>query len=183
SSRWASAANHEHDEYRVIRNSMQRLFPKSEVAKWTQAQYLKHKQEMLEDKKKYAEFVLKQKEYEKKLDLSLTQPFEGKTFDENNGNRGAVLGEQTIWCVNWRDGKEEVAPWPSAAEMKWEGDDRAKTFCRRYLPIPRERGTPYINWQHLIKLEPYPFDEVRKVPTLEDTHLPVDEIMHEDFLG
>ena len=65
------------------------------------------------------------------------------------GNLSRTLGMKTIWCQDWMNGKDEVAPWPSLAEMKWEGDDRAKTSCGRFLPLPREEGAPAIPWGQL----------------------------------
>lgn len=57
---------------------------------------------------------------------------------------------KTIWCMDWMNGKDDdPAPWPSLAEMKWEGDDRAKTACGRFLPLPREPGAPGIPWGQL----------------------------------
>lgn len=96
------------------------------------------------------------------------------------GNISRVLGEKTIWCHDWRNGKDEIADWPTLAEMKWEGDDRAKTGVGRFPPLPRERGPPSIAWNQLAIVEQYPLDEVARIPTLEDVLLPVDEIPEED---
>lgn len=65
------------------------------------------------------------------------------------GNTSRVLGMKTIWCHDWQNGKDEIAPWPSMQEMKWEGDDRAKTNCGRFLPLPREQGAQGILWSQL----------------------------------
>jgi hypothetical protein len=78
--------------------------------------------------------------------------------------------------MNWMEGKEEVAPWPSFAELKWEGDDRAKTSVGRFLPLPREMGAPGITWAQLQVVEQYELDQVARIPDMEDVYLPVDEI-------
>ena len=90
------------------------------------------------------------------------------------GNRGRVLGELTIWCSDWTNGKDEISPWPTLAEMKWEGDDRAKTNVGRFPPLPREKGPVSLSWNQLPVVEQYPLDQVCKIPTMEDVYLPVD---------
>lgn len=50
-----------------------------------------------------------------------------------------ALGEKTIWCQDWQNGRRRVPDlrlgrrsqkrlglWPTFAEMKWEDDDRTK---------------------------------------------------------
>jgi hypothetical protein len=66
------------------------------------------------------------------------------------------------------------------AEMKWEGDDRAKTGVGRFLPLPREEGPPGLMWNQLPVIEQYPIDQVCKIPTMEDVYLPVDYKIEED---
>ena len=90
-------------------------------------------------------------------------------------NRSTVLCQKTIWCSKW-DLKIDKAPWPTLTELKWEGDDRANTSVGRFLPLPRESGNATVAWHHLRMLPAFEFDEVRKIPTLEDILLPVDEI-------
>jgi hypothetical protein len=92
------------------------------------------------------------------------------------GNYGRALGEKTIWCEDWQNGKDEIAPWPCLAELKWEGDDRAKTGVGRFPPLPREQGPIGLPWNQLQAVEPYPLDQIARIPTMEDVYLPVDEI-------
>jgi hypothetical protein len=190
SRKWVSPETAAHDEYRVMRNAMQRLFPKSAVAKMTEAEYAQHKKDLRAD---YAEELEASRAGNDKyhgrswtplVDLEEdneedNMPKDGAALMAgliNPDNRSAVLCLPTIWCKNWRNGKEEVAPWPTPAEMRWEGDDRAKTDCGRFLGLPREPGHPQIHWQQLNVIPQYPLDEVARIPTIEDTHAPVEEI-------
>ncbi|KAI1343887.1 hypothetical protein F5Y15DRAFT_426431 [Xylariaceae sp. FL0016] len=48
-----------------------------------------------------------------------------------------VIARMTIWSEFCR--KTANVDWPTHKELKSEGDDRAKTRCGRYLPLPRIR--------------------------------------------
>jgi hypothetical protein len=129
---------------------------------------------------------VKEEDHQRRLSRTEEQEMNSRALAANvtrrlniSGNRALVLGEQTIWCVDWQNGKDEIAPWPTFAEMKWEGDDRAKTAVGRFLPLPREIGAPGITWSQLQVIEQYPLDQVQKIPTMEDIYLPVDEIDEE----
>ncbi|KAF2804101.1 uncharacterized protein BDZ99DRAFT_343968, partial [Mytilinidion resinicola] len=171
---WMSPEARENEKYHVVMNSMRRLFPKSEVAKMDKTKWLAHRQAVVEAHTKQLERAVKIKE--EVLSKGGQQPIPNrlkeKEFPENHG---VVLCEKTIWCPKWQL-KEEVAPWPTLPEMKWEGDDRAKTTVGRFLPLPREPGSAAVAWHNLRVLPAWPFDDVRKIPTLEDILLPVDEI-------
>lgn len=91
-------------------------------------------------------------------------------------NYGYVLGERTIWCQDWMNGKEEISLWPCTGEMRWEGEQRAQTGTGRFLPLPREPNVFNWPWYQLKAIEQYPLDRVCRVPTMEDVYLPVDEI-------
>lgn len=170
---WASPETKETEHFQVTKNAMRRLFPKSQVAEMEMSTWLEHRQAIVSAKGRRIVRVLELKEDARKRGLPpLRPPFKGKDFKEN---RGTVLCQQTIWCSKW-DPKKDRSPWPSNAEMKWEGDDRAKTSVGRFLPLPREPGNATVAWHHLHALPQYELDEVRKIPTLEDILLPVDEI-------
>ncbi|PVI07132.1 hypothetical protein DM02DRAFT_622503 [Periconia macrospinosa] len=191
---WYSPENQRFHDFQVIRNAMRRLFKKADVAKWTYDDYIKHLEAMLASKSAYLAKILATRERDR-IQKLLDQPKFAdqtavkKTMDEflpnhnptMKGNRSRVLGKETIWCLDWRTGKEEIADWPTLAEMKWEGDDRAKTGVGRFPPLPRERGPPTISWNQLAVIEQYELDEVARIPTLEDVLLPVDEIPLEDM--
>lgn len=182
---WMSQEATAMHEFMVIRNSMRRQFRNSDVAKWKHADYIAHREAMLASEANRLAKKLKQEEPLQMSPISAeTQADLAKwgilgNFNQE-GNLGRVLGEQTIWCHDWLDGKDEVAPWPSLAEMKWEGDDRAKTGVGRFLPLPREEGPPGLPWNQLPCVEQYSMDQVARVPTLEDILLPVDDQIEED---
>jgi hypothetical protein len=178
---WISPDAQAQQEFLIVRNAMRRLFKHSDVAKWKLSDYVAHREAMVASQAN--QLARKVKAKEKALGITSPMPYELQetlrrfgldgNFDEQ-GNFGRVLGEPTIWCRNWEDGKDEIAPWPSMAEMKWEGDDRAKTGVGRFLPLPREEGPPGLMWNQLPAIEQYPMDQVCKIPTMEDVYLPVD---------
>lgn len=186
---WVSPDAQHMQEFQVVRNAMRRLFKHSEVAKWKYQDYIAHREAMLASQKAQLSRTVQQKEQERELNAphmdnkamsSLVKLLPGNQNLTMQGNVGRVLGQKTIWCPDWMHGKEEIAPWPTFAEMKWEGDDRAKTGVGRYLPLPREPGAPGIPWNQLQVVEQYPMDQVQLIPTMEDIYLPVDEIEDED---
>jgi hypothetical protein len=185
SSMWMSDEQKQYQNFIVIRNAMKRLFKNSEVAKWKIHDYISHREAMVasekarlaqclkimeEDMAQTAKRTPQEEEYTKALAYCTMATL------NLNGNRSLVLGEKTIWCVDWQNGKEEVSPWPSFAEMKWEGDDRAKTGVGRFLPLPRENGAPGLIWSQLQVIEQYRLDQVQLIPTMEDVYAPIDEI-------
>jgi|TARA_R110002003_G_scaffold191_8_gene14773 hypothetical protein len=186
---WMSQDAQAMQEFLVIRNSMKRLFKNSEVAKWKLSDYIAHCEANMASRAN--KLAKKLEAREEALALRVppipleTQQSLNKwgllgNFDQR-GNLGRVLGEPTIWCHDWENGKDEVAPWPSLAEMKWEGDDRAKTGVGRFLPLPREEGPPGLAWNQLPCVEQYPIDQVARIPTMEDVYLPVDDQIEEEM--
>jgi hypothetical protein len=171
---WVSSETQSYQEFIVIRNSMRRLFKHSDVAQMKFPDYVAHKEAMQAANQKQMDIKAKAKE--EALGWNIPPIDIAPSPKGPQGNRGPVLDEPTIWCPNWLEGKDEVAPWPTVSEMKWEGDDRAKTGVGRYLPIPREIGAPSIHWNQLGAVEQYQLDKVHQVPTMEDVYLPVDEI-------
>jgi hypothetical protein len=180
---WMSAEAQAQQEWMVIRNSMRRQFKNSDVAKWKHNDYIAHREAMVAAQA--AELTNKLKAKEEALSLRIP-PIPQDTQQnlhkwglfgnfEQVGNFSCVLGEQTIWCHDWLNGKDEIAPWPSLAELKWEGDDRAKTGVGRFFPLPREEGPPGLSWNQLPVVDQYPIDQVARIPTMEDIYLPIDD--------
>jgi len=185
---WMSQDAQTMQEFMVIRNCMRRQFRNADVSKWKYTDYIAHREAMVASQANRLANKVKAKEDALSMRIP---PISSETQQNLNkwgifgnfnqqGNLGRVLGEQTIWCANWLDGKDEVAPWPSLAEMKWEGDDRAKTGVGRFLPLPREEGPPGLAWNQLPCVEQYAIDQVARIPTMEDVYLPVDDQIEED---
>ncbi|KAF2130708.1 hypothetical protein P153DRAFT_374595 [Dothidotthia symphoricarpi CBS 119687] len=181
---WVSPEAQAHTDFMVIRNSMRRLFKSADVSKWKLSDYIAHLEAMAIAEAHRLSARVKSKEEAHLLHLSISLDVQhtlrkcglaDANFDQR-GNYGRILGEQTIWCLDWTSGKDEIAPWPTECEMKWEGDDRAKTGVGRFLPLPREEGPPGIPWNQLPVVEQYPIDMIARIPTMEDVYLPVDEI-------
>jgi len=181
---WMSNEARAAQEFLVVRNSMKRQFKNSEVAKWKVADYIAHREAFMASKAKKLAQQIQSKEEETSFRIP---PISLSTQDmmrrcglrgnfEQVSNHGRALGAKTIWCKDWKNGKDDIAPWPCMAELKWEGDDRAKTGVGRYPPLPREQGPPGIPWNQLQAVEQYPIDQIARIPTMEDVYLPVDEI-------
>ncbi|KAF2107250.1 hypothetical protein BDV96DRAFT_302644 [Lophiotrema nucula] len=173
---WLSRDTKEYQEYLVVRNAMRRLFKHSEVAQMKFADYIAHREAMVAARKEKLSRAMELKVEERKANVPPIQSLFSSHSELFDGNFSAFLRLPTIWCVDWQNGKDEVAPWPSYAEMKWEGDDRAKTGVGRFLPLPREMGAPGITWNQLQAIEQYPLDKTCLIPDMEDVYLPVDEI-------
>jgi hypothetical protein len=184
---WMSSEAQTTQEFMVIRNAMRRQFKNSDVAKWKYNDHMAHREAVVASQANHLANKVKAKEdallrvppipYDTQQNLN-KWGISGN-FDQH-GNLSRVLGEQTIWCQDWRNGKDEIAPWPSIAELKWEGDDRAKTGVGRFPPLPREEGPPGLPWNQLPCVEQYPIDQVARIPTMEDVYLPVDDQIEED---
>ncbi|KAF2624159.1 hypothetical protein BU25DRAFT_348536 [Macroventuria anomochaeta] len=188
---WVSEETRAAQEFLVVRNSMKRLFKNADVAKWKVADYIAHREAVMASKAKKLAEQAQDREAEIILRVPPISPQQqdmmrrcglSGNFDQV-GNYGRALGEKTIWCDDWQNGKDEIAPWPCLAEMKWEGDDRAKTGVGRYPPLPREQGPVGLPWNQLQAVEQYPLDQIARVPTMEDVYLPVDEINEEVKYG
>ncbi|KAJ4381094.1 hypothetical protein N0V86_003441 [Didymella sp. IMI 355093] len=184
---WMSDEARAAQEFLVVRNSMKRQFKNSEIARWKVADYIAHREAVMAAKTKRRAQRAQGLEDEANFRIP---PISPSTQDmmrrcglqgnfEQAGNRGRALGAETIWCDDWKNGKDEIAPWPCMAELKWEGDDRAKTGVGRYPPLPREQGPLGIAWIQLQIIEQYPIDQIARIPTMEDVYLPVDEIDEE----
>ncbi|OCL13500.1 hypothetical protein AOQ84DRAFT_414748 [Glonium stellatum] len=170
---WASPETKESEKFQVCINAMRRMFPRSEVAQMDMPAWLEHRQVIVQARgRQLGRIVAIKEDQRKRGSPAIITPLKGKSFEDN---RSTVLCQKTIWCSKW-DLKADKAPWPSLTELKWEGDDRAKTSVGRFLPLPREPGNATVAWHHLRMIEAFELDDVRKIPTLEDILLPVDEI-------
>jgi hypothetical protein len=151
----------------MVRNAVRRTFKNAEIAKWKIADYISHQQAMCTAASSTAALRAHQ--------TATSPPWIAPVFTPE------VQRTLRRWGLhgNFND---EVAPWPSAAELKWEGDDRAKTGVGRFPPLPREEGPQGLPWHALEVVEQYPLDQIAQIPTMEDVFLPVDEI-EEDVRG
>jgi hypothetical protein len=174
----------------MARNAVRRMFKHSAIAKWKLADYAAHQRAMIASSTACAAARATEAATSSPWPTPVLTPEVQETmrhwglqgnFDEI-GNHSRILGEPTIWCRDWLNGKDEVAPWPCAAELKWEGDDRAKTGVGRFPPLPREPGPAGLPWHALELVEQYPLDQIARIPTMEDVFLPVDQI-DEDVKG
>jgi hypothetical protein len=186
---WMSPDAQATQEFMIVRNAMRRQFKNADVSKWKYNDYIAHREAMVVAQATRLANQVKAKEHAlservppipEETQNSMVKWGIFGNFGEH-GNTSRILGEQTIWCRDWMNGKDDIAPWPSTAESKWEGDDRAKTGVGRFLPLPREMGPPGLPWNTLPCVEQYPIDQVARIPTMEDVYLPVDDQIEEEM--
>ncbi|KAF2760492.1 hypothetical protein EJ05DRAFT_536592 [Pseudovirgaria hyperparasitica] len=179
---WESKSTKERKNYLVAQHSLERLCPHSPVRymafrEWMELRQYHHGRELRKERKRLYEA-------EERMRLQalgippLMQPFGGKIFE---GNRTAVLSQQSIWCRWDWDAKPELAEWPCSEEMRYQGDGRAQSKLGRFLALPRYQPNFTVGWDQCRMTAVYPFDEVNRVPTEEDVCAPVDEILEADI--
>lgn len=101
-------------------------------------------------------------------------------------NLTSVTAERTMWCKRWEHFSGYEAAWPTIAELKYEGEDRAESNVGRYLPLPRFRTNETVPAKDCISTpESWPiFDMLNKPPTEDDVLsrlFGVDEVLEEDI--
>ncbi|KAF4543011.1 hypothetical protein BFW01_g4683 [Lasiodiplodia theobromae] len=89
---------------------------------------------------------------------------------------GGVLCFHTLWCTDYKTDWRRLAPWPTIAEQKWEGEDRARTKVGRYFPLPREPSNGSVPWNYLPMITSSPFDQIWQIPSELDILYPMDQI-------
>ncbi|KAF2090039.1 hypothetical protein K490DRAFT_62912 [Saccharata proteae CBS 121410] len=180
SRKWVSAEHKESERFAVTKNAVQRHFPKSAASRWDMKDWLAHRAAMAQAQGKRLEKQIKNKEEERKAYLVNGQgppkAFGGKKMPGKC--QGAVLCHYTIWCEEY-DPWHTRALWPEPAEMRWEGDDRARTNVGRFLPLPREATSASIQWGHRRLVPQFEFDAIWKVPNMEDVLYPMEQISEE----
>ena len=63
-------------------------------------------------------------------------------------DKSSVLARPSIWLPYIRPTPgHPIAPWPDIEELRYEGDDRAKSGVGRYLPLPRRPGNETVTWK------------------------------------
>ena len=108
--------------------------------------------------------------------------FGGKQFHDN---RSSVLSLPSIWTPTYQPSKEHPqAPWPSAEEMKEEGDERNTSGFGRFPALPRVPGNETVVWKQKNVIEAFPFDKVWVIPRVKLEKLEDDEnLAMEELLG
>jgi len=205
-----SRQNEQRQELRRLQTSIKKILPHSPLLTWQLQDYLLYKKLDLKEKQAVMERILADREEARRLTEAQSQPaanpmtftsdpplpplipaFKGKLHSDC---LSYVLCLPTIFCPTWYlpdptqpdpDLQKPHAPWPCAAEMRWEGDDRARTNFGRQLPLPRvpaHPGNRTAAWHMRSAIKSHKLDYFPRVPTGEDVYCPVDEI-EEDVLG
>ncbi len=100
---------------------------------------------------------------------SIRKPLDGK-YENFSTCQSLVLYQDTVFCPQLERAKEHISPWPSQAEMKYEGDDRISTdrSHSRFPGFPRKAGNETVNWQLLEMIKSFSFDDFLRVPNEVD---------------
>ena len=186
---WVAPEAAEKERWTVVLTNLERmtLVPRSPFVPHDYSAWLAHRVAWLQSQSEKANSVAANLQAERKANIKaglmngIGPAFGGKIF---NGNRGAVLAVETIWCV-WYQPTEirPSAPWPSMEEMKEEGDERNTSGYKRFPALPRVPGNETVVWKQKAMIDSYPLDRVWELPTADSLDTPsVDEI-ETDFLG
>ncbi|KAI9774733.1 MAG: hypothetical protein M1839_001653 [Geoglossum umbratile] len=144
---WLSTKELEIDRYQAAKARLGKMAPGSPFVPTTLHSWISHRLEWLADEKSVAEeriallSMLSHKTSKRSRNQVIGPALGGRIFLDN---RSAVLGLETIWCSLEPD--RPKAPWPPRSEYKWEGDSRARSGFRRFLPIPRALGNDTVVW-------------------------------------
>ncbi|KAI9681268.1 MAG: hypothetical protein M1817_002550 [Caeruleum heppii] len=156
---WISDEERRFQQFVRVRYLYRQIAPNSEFVPRTWRSWLKHHAEVNEAELGRVKKLLSHKT--KGIGLKVSPAFNSKSF---LGGKSAILSEDTIWCQEPSTDVRVPAPWPSQAEMKWEGDDRAATGVGRFLGLPRDHGNGTVAWHMLPIIQSHAFDQVRKLP-------------------
>ena len=159
---WVQPDDQEYMRYAASRDKLQTIMQRSDILPVTYAEWITHRLEILEDQKKELERMVRAKEMAQAE--KILPALNGRTWHDG---RGTVLGQETIWSHWLLPVLMPSAPWPSLQELRWEGDDRARSGVHRFLPLPREAANETVAWHQLRMVHALDFDQVRKVPTAE----------------
>lgn len=183
SRKWLSPREIQKKKFRRMKNVINDQFPDSEVGEWDFDSYTQHNLDVYDVKKE--ELIKKTAQMaNRQASIVPAYPaFGGKQF---NDGRGTVLCNSTIWTHDWDNVARSA--YPSKAELRYEGIERAKTNCRRCLPIPRmPASNDGVNWYMCPATEPlywdhrYTFDIVPM--HAEDIYLDYDLLVEEEGLS
>lgn len=187
---WVSDRARQEEQYEVAQIGVRRNFrrydkdimqPIKDFGSWLEHQSAMNNVKLEAEKRKIADMEQRAAVREKQVKSQHGDPAILPFFANKHPKpgHGAVLDMPTIWCRDWKTVDRRVAPWPTLSEMKWEGDDRARTGVKRFLPLPREPTNGAVPWNHLPVVHQQPLDQVWKIPTELDIIYPMHQISEE----
>ncbi|KAK7553673.1 hypothetical protein IWX49DRAFT_221474 [Phyllosticta citricarpa] len=184
---WVSDRCRQEEQYEVAQIGVRRNFrkydkdimePIKDFGSWLRHQSAMHNVKLEAERRKIAEMEQRALVREKDKEAQMAGVPFWDLRDRQPGH-GAALGMPTIWCPDWKTPDRRVAAWPTLSEMKWEGDDRARTGVKRFLPLPREPTNGAVAWNHLPMIHQQPFDQVWTIPTELDILYPMHQLDEE----
>ena len=160
----------EHERWLEVERNLKRmeLIPRSPFVPHNFDQWVEFRRGRVEDKKQAQARRLKMFQESMQYPLSgiahvpIGRAMGGKRFVDG---LSTVLALPTRWSP-WYTPSEDrpKADWPSAEEMKEEGDERNTSRFGRFLGLPRVTTNDTVTWKQRNYLQPTQFDEVWTLP-------------------
>jgi hypothetical protein len=197
---WVSPKTKQFRRWRRIKTLIDEHFPHSDVAKWDFDDYVQHTLDKHDASIQFMNKHIAQQQGNSAIGDSEGVSLYGRKALETNSherhpttgamiNKGwsAVLGIPTIWTGFWDHPEADVRTlWPCKSEMKYEGVERAKTHCRRKLPLPRlPPSNATVQWYMQPPIMPLAFDHGITFDIIpldpEDVYLEYDSPLDQDI--
>jgi hypothetical protein len=178
----------EQEKFDITRNNLEKMefIPRSPFVPKTMDEWLAHRIAYAEDAKQEELKRLSDKQAANGPTSTggrarVLPPLGGKIFRDN---RTTVLAMESKWTP-WYEPTEEhpQAPWPSAEEMKEEGDERNTSGFGRFPALPRVPGNETVVWKQKHIIVPHPFDGVWELPKIETGRPTYDEAVMHQLIG
>lgn len=149
---WTSQNTSEKHRFKRINNLLYHFVPNSPFVPHTHSEWVRHQASMkdMEVQKMHQDIERKRVERRSANVTKATTPFicvedQRHRFEDN---RSTVLAMPSVWAPYFKATPERPdAPWPNLDELRYEGDDRAKTNVGRFLPLPRRPGNETVTWK------------------------------------
>ncbi|KAI9832449.1 MAG: hypothetical protein M1826_001773 [Phylliscum demangeonii] len=162
---WTSPFQQEYESYQRHMTFLQTLAPQSSAVPQTFEEWLAHRIEYLDGE---IERLLKLIDLKIEALYARTPAIGPCRLAHIRDGRSAILAEPSIWSTDPAAGGWPGTPWPTAMELKFEGDDRANSSYARFLPLPRAPTNQTVVWHRSPLTLFHPLDRVRLLPTRED---------------
>lgn len=179
----------EQERFEVVYHNLTRMefihrspFVPKNMSEWLAHRVAFAEDARLEEMRKLSDKQAASESSSSKEKVRILPAFGGKQFRDN---RSSALSMPTIWTPTYEPSEEfPQAPWPSAEEMKEEGDERNTSGFGRFPALPRVPGNETVVWKQKNVIEAFPFDKVWETPKQEpERPKDEDELTEEELLG
>lgn len=185
---WVAPKMAEQEKFALVMENLTRMefIPRSPFVPTNLSEWLAHRVAFAEDTRREEMKKLANREATHGSGLGMGRVRIGPAFGgrQFGGNRSPVLALESTWSP-WYQPTETYpqALWPSAEEMKEEGDERNTSGFGRFPALPRVPGNETVVWKQKNLITPFAFDRVWELPTLEKEKAIEDELAMEALIG